>query len=268
MPPLLYEKKGPIAYITFNRPEARNPLDPETIVRLAAAWTDFAEDPDLRVAIVTGAGDVSFSAGADLMRLIPLVTRARQPEDEWDRQVVGDPAMIQRALLRQYPLYKPIVAAVNGYCIAGGMELLQAMDIRVASERATFALQEPRWGLFPAGASTIRLPRQVPFCRAMEILLTGNAVSAEEAYRMGLVNVVVPPERVMPVAEEYARAIAANGPLAVRRIKEAVLRMMGLPPEEAFAIEGKLAAEVFSSEDAKEGPRAFKEKRPPQFQGR
>jgi enoyl-CoA hydratase len=268
MPPLLYEKNGPIAYITFNRPEARNALDPETIVRLAAAWTDFAEDSELRVAIVTGAGDVAFSAGADLMRLIPLVTRARQPEDDWDRQVVGDPAMVQKALLRQYPLYKPIVAAVNGYCIAGGMELLQAMDIRIASDKATFALQEPRWGLFPAGASTIRLPRQVPFCRAMEILLTGNSVSAEEAYRMGLVNAVVPPERVMPVAEEYARTIAANGPLAVRHIKEAVLRMIGLAPAEAFAIEGKLAAEVFASEDAKEGPRAFKEKRPPRFVGR
>lgn len=268
MPPLLYEKRGAIAYITLNRPEARNALDPETIVRLAAAWADFEQDPDLRVAIVTGAGDVAFSAGADLMRLIPLVTRARQPEDDWDRRLLEDSTVVQRALLRQYQVYKPTVAAVNGHCIAGGLELLQALDIRIASERATFGLQEPRWGLFPAGASTIRLPQQVPYCRAMEILLTGNRVSAEEAYRMGLVNVVVPPERVMPVAEEYARTIAANGPLAVRKIKEAVLRMIGLPPQEAFAIEGALAAEVFASEDAKEGPRAFQEKRPPRFLGR
>jgi enoyl-CoA hydratase len=268
MPPLLYEKRGPIAYITFNRPEARNAIDPETMVRLAEAWADFEEDPELRVAIVTGAGDVAFSAGADLMRLIPLVTRVRQTEDEWDRRLVEDPKLVQRALLRQYPLYKPTIAAVNGYCIAGGLELLQALDIRVASDKAMFALQEPRWGLFPAGASTIRLPQQVPYCWAMEILLTGNRISAQEAHHMGLVNVVVSPERVMSVAEEYARTIAANGPLAVRKIKEAVLRTVGLPPQEAFAGESALAAEVFSSEDAKEGPRAFAERRPPRFEGR
>jgi enoyl-CoA hydratase len=262
-----YEKEGAIARITFDRPEVRNALDPEAIVRLAEAWRDFAADPTLRVAIVTGAGSESFCSGADLSRLIPLFTGARAPEDEWDRRLFEEPPLLQRALLRDFELYKPVVAAVNGHCIAGGMELLQATDVRIASASATFGLQEAKWGLFPGSGSTVRLPRQVPYCVAMELLLTGERISAEEAWRVGLVNRVVSPERVLPEAERVARILADNGPLAVRKIKEAVLRTWGRSLREALDLELRLASEVFASRDAREGPRAFREKRKPVFHG-
>ena len=262
-----YEKRGAFAFVTFDRPAVRNALDPEAVVKLAAAWRDVAEDPALRVAIVTGAGAESFCSGADLARLIPLFTGARQVEDEWDRKLFEDPSQMQVATLRDFDLYKPVVAAVNGHCIAGGMELLQATDIRIASSTATFGLQEAKWGLFPAAGSTVRLARQIPHCRAMEILLTGELLSAEEAWRIGLVNRVVPPGQVMEEAERWAQRLADNGPLAVRKIKESVLRTSGRPLAEALQTEQELALEVFASRDAREGPRAFKEKRKPEFRG-
>lgn len=268
MPDLLYEKRDGVAYITFNRPEVRNAWSPEAMVRLADAWRDFAEDESLRVAIITGAGDKAFSAGADLARLIPLFTRAREPEDEWDRRVLEDASVQPLALLRGYPLYKPVIAAVNGYCLAGGMELLQGTDIRIAAEHASFGLSEAKRALAPGGGSMVRLARQIPYCKAMEILLTGDRISAEEACRVGLVNYVVPAAELMPTAEKFARILAANGPLAVRKIKEAVIRTSGLPLNEAYKIETELAGEVFRSEDAKEGPRAFTEKRAPRYTGR
>jgi enoyl-CoA hydratase len=262
-----YEKRDGVAYVTFDRPAVRNALDPEAIARLADAWRDVRDDPAVRVAILTGAGTEAFSSGADLARLIPLFTRARPPEDDWDRRLVADPTLLQTALLRDFELYKPVVAAVNGFCVAGGMEILQATDIRVASTMATFGLQEPRWGLLPGGGSTVRLARQVPYCIAMEILLTGERIDAAEAWRIGLVNRVVPPADVLPAAERYARTLAANGPLAVRKIKESVLRTWGVPLADALATEAGLSAEVLRSHDAREGPRAFVEKRVPRFRG-
>lgn len=267
--PFLFEKRDGIAYLTFNRPEARNAISPEVMVRLADAWVEFNEDPALRVAIITGAGDKAFSAGADLGRLIPLFTKARQPEDEWDRRVLENRGAIQSiALLRSYELFKPIVAAVNGFCLAGGTELLQATDIRIASTNASFGLSEVKRAIIPAGGSLVRLARQIPYCKAMEILLTGEAMSAEEACRAGLVNYVVPPEDLLPAAEKFARTIAENGPLAVRAIKEGVIRTTGLELDAAFALELDLARQVMKSEDAREGPRAFMEKRKPVYQGR
>ncbi len=268
MPPLLYEKRDGIAYITFNRPEVRNAWSPEVMVRLSDAWRDFDEDDSLRVAIVTGAGDQAFSVGADLARLIPLFTRAREPEDEWDQRVIEDRDLQDPAVLRGYPLYKPVIAAVNGYCLAGGMELLQGTDIRIAAERATFGLSEVKRALAPGGGSMVRLVRQIPYCKAMEILLTGDRISAQEAQSMGLVNYVVPADELMPTAERFAQKIAENGPLALRKIKEAVIRTSGLPLDEAYKLETKLAGEVFRSNDAKEGPRAFIEKRAPKYTGR
>jgi enoyl-CoA hydratase len=262
-----YEKHGAIARVTFDRPDVRNALDPEAIVRLAEAWRDFAADRELRVAIITGAGDDSFCSGADLARLIPLFTGGRQVEDEWDRRLFDDPSQMQVALIRDFELYKPVVAAVNGHCIAGGMEILQATDIRVAASTATFGLQEAKWGLFPASGSSVRLARQIPYSLAMEILLTGERITAEEAWRIGLVNRVVPPGQVQDEAERYARLLADAGPLAVRKIKESVLKTWGKPLPEALAIESNLAMEVFASRDAREGPRAFKEKRKPNFRG-
>ena len=267
-PGLLYEKRDGVAYLTFNRPDVHNAWNPEVMVRLAEAWKSFAEDDDLRVAIITGAGDKAFSAGADLGHLIPVLTGARQPQDEWDRRVLEDRSLTRYGLLRGLEMYKPVVAAVNGFCLAGGMELLQGTDIRIAAEHAEFGLSEAKRALVPAGGSLVRLARQVPFAKAMEILLTGDRISAQEAHRIGLVNYVVPAAEVMPTAERFARTIAANGPLAVRKIKEAVLRTSGLPLRDAYKIETECAGEVMRSDDAKEGPRAFMEKREPRYTGR
>ncbi len=265
---LLYEKQGQIVHITLNRPEKRNAIDPEMMVKLGQAWIDFEKDDGLRVAIVTGAGDKSFCAGADLARLIPLMTGARQPEDEWDNRLRSEPNLARAALLRDFPLYKPVISAINGYCLAAGTELVQGTDIRIASENATIGLTEVKRGIAPAGGGIARMPRQVPFAKAMEILLVGDAIPAEEARLIGLVNYVVPQSELMAKAEEFAAKIAENGPLAVRKIKEAVIRGLGLPMEDAYKIEGQSVAQVMASEDAREGPLAFMEGRPPNFKGR
>ncbi len=265
---LLYEKKDHIAYLTLNRPEAHNALDPETILELLAAWEDYRDDPEMRCAIVTGAGDRSFCAGADLSTLIPLFTGARKGQTEAEKKVQADPTLAMRALLRDFELFKPVIAAVNGNAIAGGLELLYATDIRVASEAARFGLQEVRWSVFPMGGSTVHLPRQIPYARAMEILLTGELIDAPTALECGLVNRVLPHAQVMAEAERLARRIAANGPLAVTAVKRAVLANSGMTIKDGLAKELEIGFPVFLSEDAKEGPRAFKEKREPVFKGK
>ena len=164
---LIYEKKEGIAYLTLNRPEARNALDPETILELTGAWEDYRDDNDMRCAIITGAGDKAFCSGADLGKLIPLFTGAKKPESEVEKKVAQDPLVASKALLKGFELYKPVIAAINGHAIAGGMEIVQATDIRIASENARFGLQEAKWGLFPLGGSTVRLPRQIPYAKAM-----------------------------------------------------------------------------------------------------
>ncbi len=268
MPDLLYEKRDAVAILTFNRPERRNALSPELMVRLAEAWKDFRDDDRLRVAILTGAGDEAFCAGGDLARLMPLFTGARQPEDEWDRRLMADVGEIMStALLRPFELYKPIVAAVNGYALAGGSEILQSTDIRLASSRASFGLSEAQRGLVPGGGSMVRLPRQVPYCKAMEILLLGERIPALEAHRIGFVNEVVAPEELMPRALAIADRLAKNAPLALRAIKETVIRTSGLPLDDAYRVEHELSAGVMRSRDAREGPLAFMEKREPVFTG-
>jgi enoyl-CoA hydratase len=251
---LLYEKKDGIAIVTINRPQAMNSLTREMLVALDAVFADFDRDPDLRVAILTGAGDRAFCAGMDLKEAIPLVT-------------AGDEMGYEDHTKRQFSdVFKPIVAAVNGHCIAGGLEMLQGTDLRVAAEHATFGLGEVRFGLVPTGGSHVRLPRQIPWAVAMELLLTGQPIDAGRAYDIGLVNRVVPREDLMPAALDLARKIAENGPLAVRTAKEIAVRSLAL--ESGFVLEKSLGARVLSSEDAREGPRAFVEKRPPRFKGR
>lgn len=268
MQAVLYEKKDRIAYITLNRPDVHNAFDAEVVVRLAEAWQEFASDDSLRVAIVTGAGDRAFSAGADLRKLIPLMSGAREPEDEWDRKFIAERRLVNTALLRGFDLYKPVIAAVNGFCLAGGTELIQATDIRIAASHATFGLTEVKRAIIPGAGSMVRLPRQVPFAKAMEILLVGDPMSATESHRIGLVNYVVPAEEVMPLAEDFARKIAENGPLAVRKIKETVLKALGRPVEEGYALEDEATRFIIKTEDAREGPRAFAEKRAPRYVGR
>ncbi|MBV1906349.1 MAG: enoyl-CoA hydratase/isomerase family protein [Pseudomonadales bacterium] len=264
---LIYEKRDGIAYLTMNRPERRNALSPQMIVEMNNAWLDFRDDKEARVAVLTGAGDKAFCSGADLGLLIPLFSRAREPENEYDEALLKDRNMMQTALLRDFELYKPVIAAVNGYALAGGTEILQATDIRVASSTSEFGLSEVMRGIIPAGGSLVRLARQIPYCKAMEILLVGDRMSAEEALRIGLINEVVPPENLLERAQEIGKRIAENGPLAVAACKEAVIRTSGLPLSEAFLIENEVSGKVMRTKDAREGPLAFMEKRPAVFKG-
>ncbi|HYR96242.1 MAG TPA: crotonase/enoyl-CoA hydratase family protein [Candidatus Binatus sp.] len=265
---LLYEKSGGIATLTMNRPAVRNALNAEMLCRLADAWQDVNDDPAVRVAILTGAGEDAFCAGADLDRLVRMMQGLRPPETEFDQRIVADYQLIYKGLLRSYDVVKPVVAAVKGFCVAGGTEILQTTDIRVAAEDARFAIAEVKWSLFPMGGSTARLPRQIPYCNAMEILLTGEQFSAAEALRFGLVNKVVPAAQVMAEARRYAEVICGNGPLAVQAVKRSVLAGLGRPTAEALEKEMEIGIPVSMSEDAREGTKAFKEKRKPVFTGR
>ncbi len=253
-PTILYEKRDHIAIVTINRPEVMNSLTREMLTGLDAAFEDFNAEPELWVAILTGAGRKAFSAGMDLKEAIPLITS-------------GDEMGYEDHTKRQFSdVFKPIIAAVNGHCVAGGMEMLQGTDLRIAAEHATFGLGEVRWGIIPTGGSHVRLPRQIPWAVAMELLLTGEPIDAHRAYDIGLVNRVVPFEDLLPSALELAEKICKNGPLAVQTAKEIAVR--SLAQESGFVLEKALGARVLRSEDAQEGPRAFIEKRPPRFTGR
>jgi len=267
-PAVLYEKNDGIAVVTMNRPEFRNALNPEMLCRLADAWQDVNDDPSVRVAIVTGAGDKAFCAGADLDRLVRMMQGLRPPESEYDERIKNDVSIIYKGLLRNYRVMKPLIAAVRGFCVAGGTELLTTTDIRIAGDDARFGLAEVKWSLFPMGGSTVRLPRQISYCNAMEILLTGEQLSADRALQMGLINKVVAPDQVMPEALRYARIMNEAGPLAVQAVKRSVVEGIGLSPEQALEKEMEIGIPVSMSEDCREGTKAFKEKRKPVFKGR
>lgn len=267
-PAVLYEKNDGIAVVTMNRPDVRNALNPEMLCRLADAWQDINDDPAVRVAIVTGAGDKAFCAGADLNKLVRMMQGLRPPETEYDERLKNDVSLIYKGLLRNFRVTKPLIAAVRGFCIAGGTEMLTTTDIRIAGDDARFGLAEVKWSLFPMGGSTVRLPRQIPYCRAMEILLTGEQFSAHQALAMGLINQVVQPSQVMPEALRYARIINDAGPLAVQAVKRSVVEGMELPAEKALELELEIGIPVSLSEDCREGTKAFNEKRKPVFQGR
>ena len=266
-PALLYEKEGHVATLTMNRPEVRNALNAEMLCRFADAWQDVNDDPQIRVAILTGTGDQAFCAGADLDRLVRMMQGQRPPETEFDRRIIADVPIIYKGLLRNYEVFKPIIAAVRGFCVAGGTEILQATDIRIAADDARFAIAEVKHGLFPMGGSTVRLARQIPFCHAMEILLMGEQFSAAAALRIGLVNRLVPAGEVLAEARRCAEVIACNGPLAVQAVKRSVLAGLGRPTAAALDLEQEIGIPVSMSQDAKEGTRAFKEKRTPVFEG-
>ena len=258
-----------IITITIDRPEARNALDGHGFRDLAAAWRRFRDDDGDWVAIVTGVGR-HFMAGADLKTYIPQVTAMRRraaagADDEIDGCRLSDGT---DAVLRTLTVYKPIIAAVNGPCVAGGMELLGGVDIRIATEHATFGAMEPKRGLFAGGGSTVRLPRQIGFPAAMEFLLTAEALPASRALELGLLNELVAEEDLRDRALEWARRITANAPLAIRATKESVLRGLGLDLAGAYDVETELSHRIFATEDADEGPRAFAEKRPPLWRGR
>ena len=260
---VLYEKRERIAYITLNRPEALNALNAAVRQGLQAALDDFAQDDGCWVAILTGAGNRAFSAGADLKEM--SARRQSESAEEWRDPFWGQQTA---SLQRGFRVWKPIIAAINGYCLAGGLETALACDIRIAAEHAEFGLKEVMRGIIPGGGGTQRLPRAIPPNIALELMFIGDHISAQEAWRLGLVNHVVPADQLMAKAEELAAKICANAPLAVRAIKESVYRGLDAPLDEGLRIEALLSRVVQTTDDSKEGPRAFAEKRPAAFRGR
>ena len=259
-PHALIERRDHVLIVTMNRPAARNALSGPMLELMRQAWDTVDADPDIRACILTGAGG-AFCAGADL--------KAMTSSHPGDRFRGGDlDVSVIEPLLKGRRLTKPLIAAVEGPAIAGGTEILQACDIRVAGESARFGVSEARWGLFPLGGSAVRLVRQIPYTVAADLLLTGRHITAAEALSIGLIGHVVPDGRALDRALEIAAAIAANGPIAVRAILQVIRDTEGMPENEAFALEAKAGMAVFASEDAKEGPRAFAEKRRPQFKDR
>lgn len=263
---VLIERDAHVLTITLNRPEKRNAFNAEVLCRLADAWDLLDGDPELRVAIMTGSGG-NFSAGADLDRLVGALLSGEPAGDKYEERVRQDFALIYKGFLKDHYVKKPIIAAVEGYCYAGGMEILQAFDIRVAAEDAQFAVSEVQRGLFPMSASTIRLPRQIPYTVAMDMLLLGASITGQRAYELGLVGHLTPHAGALERARELADRVAANGPVAVRNIKASVVENLAKGEADAFQRELELGMEVMSSKDAKEGPRAFLEKRVPNFTG-
>ena len=255
---LLYEKRGKIATITLNRPQALNSLDPETLQELNQALTNFRDDEGLWVGIITGAGERAFSAGADLRGTIPRMLDKSAPEP-W-----RGPATIMRGL----EVWKPLIAAINGMALGGGLELALACDIRIAAENATFGQPEVRLSLIPGWGGTQRLPRAVPLAKAAELVLTGRTIDAKEAYRIGLVNEVVPLAELLSKANKWAEEICQLGPLGVRAAKEAMMRGMEMPLTEGLRLEQMIFDSLRHTEDAVEGPKAFVEKRPPVFKAK
>jgi enoyl-CoA hydratase len=251
---ILFEKKDHVAVITIDRPSALNSLTADMLLGIEAAFKAFDDDPDLWVGILTASGEKAFSSGLDLKEAAPMLTGGDQLGfEDWTKRQFSD-------------VYKPVLCAVNGFCIAGGMEMLLGTDLRIASEHATFGLGEVKWGLVPLGGTHIRLPRQIPWAMAMQLLLTGKNIDAQRAYEIGLINAVVPGDQLMETALDWAQKMCRNGPLAMRTAKEIAVRSLEL--ESGFVLEKALGQKVLNSEDAKEGPRAFVEKRPAKFKGR
>jgi enoyl-CoA hydratase/carnithine racemase len=254
-----YDQDGKVVTITIDRPQAMNAMDRETSRELAEAFQDFDRDEQRLVAILTGAGDRAFSAGADLKKMYGRAEDGNIREI-WDHER-------QWRLGQRLQVWKPVIAAINGYCLAGGLELAMGCDIRIASDTASFGCPEVRWGILH-GYGALRLPKTVPLSAAMELLLTGERISAQDAYRLGIVSRVVAPAELMPTARQLAEKICANGPLAVRITKELAWRGLETSTEEVLRLYAALGALVRASEDAREGPRAFAEKRQPRFKGR
>jgi enoyl-CoA hydratase/carnithine racemase len=253
---IIYEKRGPIALVTINREGALNAIDGKTTAELFRAWSDFRDDDDLRVAVLTGVGQKAFSTGMDL-----VATASGESQ-------ITEGALPFGGFTKRMPIFKPIIAAINGFCLAGGMELALTCDIRICSPNARFGLPEVRWALIPGAGGTQRMPRALPLAWANYLILTGEQMDAETALRLGLVSHIVPQDELIERALQIASTICERGPVAVRAAKEAILRGMDMSLDNGIAFEDALFSRISATEDAKEGPRAFSEKRKPEYKGR
>jgi enoyl-CoA hydratase len=262
MSELLVEREGHTLVLTLNRPARLNALSPEMIVKLADAWVEGSADDDVRCFILTGAGG-NFCSGADLRAMA-----GGDAANAWTEKVRADPGYHFRALLRTYRPTKPIIAAVEGVAIAGGTEILQGTEIRIAGASARFGVSEVRWGLYPMAGSAVRLRRQIPYTLAAEILLTGKHLGAAEAEKIGLIGHVVPDGQALAKAREIAAVIGENGPLAVEAVLKTLHHTDGLSEAEAMAYDMEVGLPIFRTDDAREGPLAFSQKRKPDFKRR
>ncbi len=261
---VLYEERGHIRIITINRPDRMNAINPETSAELHDAWSRFKDDAEAWVAILTGAGERAFSAGNDLVASA-RAGRGQAPELTPERRLQLRAPFGGNT--RGLELWKPTIAAINGYCLAGGLEMALGCDIRIAAEHAQFGLPEVTWAIIPGAGGTQRLPRAVPLAVAMDMILTAERIDAQAALRWGLISRLVPAADLMPTALKVAETICTRGPLAVRAAKESILRGLNVSIEQGLAMESMFAQRVGASEDSKEGPRAFAEKRTPSFKG-
>ncbi len=263
MTDLLVDVANHVMTVTFNRPQRKNAMTLAMFARMDDAWKQAAEDDDIRAIIITGA-DGNFSSGMDLRAMAGDVDES----DDYDvkgRMEKEGSDFIYDGLLKTYHPMVPIIAAVEGVAIAGGTEILQGTDIRVAGESAKFGVSEARWSLYPMGGSAVRLARQIPYTEAADILLTGKHIDAAEAKQLGLIGHVVPDGSALEKAMEIADTIAANGPLAIEGIMKTLRGTIGMTEQEAWEFEAPIGMAVFGSNDAKEGPKAFAEKRQPNF---
>lgn len=254
---VLLERVGAIGVITLNRPHKLNALTLSMYEDLGAAFDEVRDAPDLGVAVLTGAGDRAFSVGADLTESIPPLAEGRFDISRWDG-----------AHQKHTRLFKPVIAAVNGLCLGGGFEIMLSTDLRIASDRATFALPEPGVGVVPAGGTLVRLARQIPYAWAMELLLTGDAIDAEHALRRGMLNRVVPHDQLMSRAVELAERLLERSGTSLGVIKASVLRLGDMPMDTAFHAEALYGQQAFDSDDSREGLAAFAQRRDPDFPSR
>lgn len=265
---LEYQLDGHVGLLTLNRPEARNSLNPELIVGLAETWERVKEDPVVRVVVLTGADGSTFCSGFDLGTTIPLITGSREPQNQFEEAIAADKELLRRATLVGHDIGKPIVAAVNGHAIAGGMELLLACDLRVVAQGVKLGLSEVALGLIPGMGGTALLRRHLPGALAMEMLLCAKPIISDDLANSGLFNRLVPVSEILPTALEIAQTIASNAPLAVQSARQVVRKSSDLEESEALLLETEIGEVLAKTEDAVEGPLAFMEKRSAKFHGR
>jgi enoyl-CoA hydratase len=264
---LVYEREGHVAKVGLNRPHEKNALDPEIMMKLHETWVEINHDDMVRIVILYSCLPDIFCSGMDLKTAIPVLTKARVPETDAERWLMGAGPHVGEAMLKPNILKKPVIAAINGYCLTGGFEMIMGADLRIASEDAVFQMREASLGIMPVGGANIYLPRLMTPCRALEILLTADHFSAQTLYDWGFINRVVPQHELMDTSLNMAKMIARNGPLAVQGMIQCFRETQDMTYPDAFRRELEIGMPIFGSRDAREGICAQKERRDTKFTG-